>query len=532
MKSEGIGPRASGADPFSKRLPPPGTDPISNGDFVKTYYEILGVPPDASGEDIRAAYRREIRAVHPDIVPPNRKTLKRTKQLNAALETLSHPESRRKYDQKLNATQLADSDAEVRLDGGWNLDPLSPLASARPRKKSWQFFWSWQTRMERSQALWISVVFVGLSGACILVTIGILMNFEAGQKVAPVNEFANRMAGQKKLPTDPRQTAETILGHPEPTVDSPPSQLQRMPAKPYASGDSPEHEPIHAPIAPELQNGFFPQISDSLRNGEPAHSSDVSTPEPTQQLEKAGSDRLVGEWFHIPGNDFPRRMTVHVSGEMEHHLGVKGHWDLENFSLTWSWLDSAAPDGVWVDRCTLLAQDRIYIGTNQIGSKIFGCREDSNAMTYFLSGGNGGRPFGEIVEPEFVLTGLKVCSESFAGRQCIGAIVPLYRRRSGATQEGQKYGESNHILKTLGDEPGQQVHSLEVYADQYLHGIRIWLVPMDNPNAKPISAGLIGTDRHGEKLILGRNNHEFIGVFGRYGKIIDGLGLVERLIEK
>ena len=36
---------------------------------VKDYYEVLGVPRDASEKDIRQAYRRLARKYHPDVNP-------------------------------------------------------------------------------------------------------------------------------------------------------------------------------------------------------------------------------------------------------------------------------------------------------------------------------------------------------------------------------------------------------------------------------------------------------------------------------
>jgi molecular chaperone DnaJ len=60
-------------------------------------YDVLGVARDASPEDIKRAYRRLARELHPD-VNPDPTTQERFKEITAAYEILRDPEKRRMYD--------------------------------------------------------------------------------------------------------------------------------------------------------------------------------------------------------------------------------------------------------------------------------------------------------------------------------------------------------------------------------------------------------------------------------------------------
>ncbi len=63
------------------------------------YYKTLGVPKNASAEDIKKAYRRQARKLHPDVNPNDKEAHKKFQQVNEANEVLSDPEKRKKYDQ-------------------------------------------------------------------------------------------------------------------------------------------------------------------------------------------------------------------------------------------------------------------------------------------------------------------------------------------------------------------------------------------------------------------------------------------------
>lgn len=65
--------------------------------MANDYYAILGVRHDADADEIKKAYRRLARELHPDI-NPDPQTQERFKEITQAYEVLSDTEKRQMYD--------------------------------------------------------------------------------------------------------------------------------------------------------------------------------------------------------------------------------------------------------------------------------------------------------------------------------------------------------------------------------------------------------------------------------------------------
>jgi curved DNA-binding protein len=63
------------------------------------YYKILGIDKKATEQEIKSAYRKLARKLHPDLNPNDKDAKRKFQEINEANEVLSDPEKRKKYDQ-------------------------------------------------------------------------------------------------------------------------------------------------------------------------------------------------------------------------------------------------------------------------------------------------------------------------------------------------------------------------------------------------------------------------------------------------
>ncbi|MFW6351213.1 MAG: DnaJ C-terminal domain-containing protein [Bacteroidota bacterium] len=106
----------------------------------KDYYKILGVPRNASQDEIKKAYRKLAVKYHPDKNPDDKETENRFKEINEAHEVLKNPETRKKYDQLgSNWKQYENAEYSGSRDGGYSNFDWSQFEGQRGSGRSRHF---------------------------------------------------------------------------------------------------------------------------------------------------------------------------------------------------------------------------------------------------------------------------------------------------------------------------------------------------------------------------------------------------------
>lgn len=90
---------------------------------MKNYYVILEVPTDASEEQIRTAYRKQVKELHPDHYGEDSGPFK---EVQEAYHVLKDPEQRRNHDRQLQQQQQQPS-VFYRSNSAFGRAPIEPV---------------------------------------------------------------------------------------------------------------------------------------------------------------------------------------------------------------------------------------------------------------------------------------------------------------------------------------------------------------------------------------------------------------------
>jgi hypothetical protein len=270
-----------------------------------TYYEELGLPRDASVQEIHQAYRVLARLVHPDGQPNEQvrsMAERQMKRLNHLLATLTDPQRRREYDDSL----LALSGAPAPAPAAGNPTGATPAAMQqpppvrfrRPPEPKWTTLPAWATAM-LTHWFWIVLAVVILAVGGWYVSAGnTAPAAEVGSKPLISNEL------HPVLPPAPSASAKQTL----PAPSEAPHPQAAVPARPEpetatrwepAPAVSQLHEvvpvketrrPAPAPLPAPLPSppAAAPPV---LANVEPPVAPPVSRP---------AAPSFAGNWLYVP----------------------------------------------------------------------------------------------------------------------------------------------------------------------------------------------------------------------------------------
>jgi len=101
--------------------------------MAQNYYDMLGVNKNVSDKDIKAAYRRMARKLHPDVNPNDAGAQEKFKKVNEAYEVVGDPTRRKDYDQFGENWKHADQMRNMGGGAGIGFDLSDLFGSARAR---------------------------------------------------------------------------------------------------------------------------------------------------------------------------------------------------------------------------------------------------------------------------------------------------------------------------------------------------------------------------------------------------------------
>ncbi len=127
--------------------------------MAKSYFAILGILPNATGDEIRSAYRRLAKEFHPDHYTGS---IKRFRDIQEAYSVLGNQRRRREYEQRirkvsiktpLRPTTYPEPEPLIPEEGPVDIGEVSPVRSFQSFTPSFDeiFDWLWNNFSDLAQ---------------------------------------------------------------------------------------------------------------------------------------------------------------------------------------------------------------------------------------------------------------------------------------------------------------------------------------------------------------------------------------------
>ncbi|MCM1265912.1 MAG: DnaJ domain-containing protein [Candidatus Gastranaerophilales bacterium] len=124
----------------------------------KNYYNILGLNPKATTDDIKRAYRRLVHKYHPDIAGNNDESIQRFKDITEAYETLSSSQKREQYDSIMKLYEYGeDESVSSKTKSNSENDKKTEEPKEKPKQKENTF----SKMRERAKSAHVKNIFSG-----------------------------------------------------------------------------------------------------------------------------------------------------------------------------------------------------------------------------------------------------------------------------------------------------------------------------------------------------------------------------------
>jgi curved DNA-binding protein CbpA len=109
---------------------------------TKDLYKLLGLPREASQDEIGQAHRKLVRKYHPDANPEDPRAEEHFKEIQQAYEILSNEEHRREYDKGLQTSSRGNSARpHSRAGGRTGEGGITVTSSERVSRDRGPLFW-------------------------------------------------------------------------------------------------------------------------------------------------------------------------------------------------------------------------------------------------------------------------------------------------------------------------------------------------------------------------------------------------------